>query len=174
MLGTSTHTGDWNNSSEYCVLWTDTTGATNEQWATDDGYLFGFLAPQDGAAITDDCIDKGFDPDWFEGDPQSFPSTYPIGAAIGGDPTTEVLEWMDNVGVDTDDYDFYIGGRLNGDSLELPDADVSCYWRGYEVDVDFNISEDGIDRFSISDGGGGLAEGYYEWSSIYFWTFATD
>jgi len=171
-LGTSTFSGDPNDEANHCTIWVDATGATNESWATDGGYLFGFVAPQGTPDITDDCLDKGFDPDWFGGDPSDIATTYPVGFAIGGEPSDSVTDWMASVGVDPAENDNYIGGALDAASWALPDHEDSIYWNAYEVDSEFAIDFDApVDKFSISDGGGSLASGFYEFGLIYYWNF---
>ncbi len=172
-LGTASFTGDPNDQANYCTVWVDITGATNETWATDDGYLFGFTAGGNGASITDDCLDKGFDPEWFGGAPADLGVTYPFGLAIGGDPSDEVTDWMAQVGVDPAEEDNYIGGRIDDANWGLPEAEFSIYWNAYEIDGDFNIDFDtNVDRYSISDGGGSLADGFYEFGTVYYWNFS--
>jgi hypothetical protein len=171
-LGTASFQGDINDQANYCTIYVDTDGATNESWATDGGYLFGFIAPQGSPSITSDCLDKGFDPDWFGGPPEDLATTYPMGFAIGGDPSTVVTDWMAQVGVDPEDEDDYIGGIFDSGPWALPDAEESIYWSAYEVDSEFNIDfEATVDRFSISDGGGALSTGFYEFGLVYYWTF---
>jgi len=170
-LGTASFQGDPNDQANHCTIWIDTNGATNESWATDGGYLFGFIAPQGTPSISSDCLEKGFDPEWFGGAPEDLASTYPLGFAIGGDPSSLVTDWMAQVGVDPADDDNYIGGTFDGSSWQLPDAEDSIYWNAYEVDSEFAIDFDtSIDRYSIADGGD-LATGFYEWGLIYYWTF---
>ena len=171
-IGTASFTGDINDQANHCTIYVNIDNASNESWATDGGYLFGLIAPQGSPDVTDDCLDKGFDPDWFGGAPADIATTYPLGFAIGGEPSTVVTDWMAQVGVDPADEDLYIGGVFNGDSWGLPDSNDAIYWSAYEVDNAMNIDfEATVDKFSISDGNGGLATGFYEFGLVYYWTF---
>jgi len=171
MLGTSAWGGDTADTGNYCSVVHDINGATHEQWASDEGFLFGFSAPF--GSITDDCLDNGFDPadSVLQGGSHQDLGSIPMQFAIGGDPSSTVEEELEAAGWTADEIEEASGGTFHNELLDSPED--SIFWMGYNVDGEFTIDyDDAIDRFSISDGAGGLTTGFYRMRQVYIWRSA--
>jgi hypothetical protein len=148
------------DSEDCCYVYVSLDGYTNESFATDAGFLFGFHVPQGVPEGFSSCIDNGFDPAdpaFYGGDPFEVWSDPSLGWGItlGGDPTSTVTEWT---GQD-DPYAYIIGGQfLPSDTT----GEGTLYFQAWAVDGAMAvIDEEPLDRASITDDLGALVSGYY-------------
>ena len=179
-LGTASYGGDPNDTSNYCSVWIDLAGKSNESFAQADGYLFGFYAAAGGAAAntgTSDCLAKGFDPAWFYNvDPflsmADLAGGWGLGVAIGGPVSPDVDSYLSSLYTAQEIDEQFIGGELV-DTAGLGGG-TNIYFTAFPVDGTMNVDSSAtpLSHGGIINGQGGLRSGVYSFSLTIFWLFS--
>lgn len=165
---------DADDDTTFCTVVVDLGDYTMIESAVTEGYLWGVDLPQGVGGIAENCIEKGWDPAEFEGDPIADWGGRDWHLRLGGVPNADLTDWLTPADPGPDfDINRYVGGTWWTENGGLTGGVDSVYWYGYEMDANQVVNYDApILRDGLTDDSGGLRTGYYLFRMSSYWNFA--
>ena len=164
---------DWDASddSTFCKVAIDLDGIPLTDAALDEPLIWGIDVTDGENRAYETCLDKGFDVSSFiGGDPIATWANYVYSIAAGGDPDTELVEWLTPETPTTDfDINIYSAATFAVEPADFSSDATNNFFYGYFMDDAYNIDRSITHDKATILGVDGLVQGYYVWDQRVFW-----